>query len=381
MAKRIGFFFVNKSLSLVIDGKVHDISQQHPRYKEIVDTLKSSDMAEDDRVTKLSALIQHSASAKMAAAVQAVGVADITVDHGVVRVRGAVMRTSLTQRILDLAAAGLPTEGFIAFLANLCNNPSEESRDSLFDFLEQGHFPLTDDGCFLGYKGVKHGNLNGKDTLVDYHSASFDMSPGNVHEMPWDAVDNNRNSACGAGFHVGTLAHARSFMGYDGVMIVVKVNPADCVSVPKYDTTKLRCRKYEVVNVYKDEPTELPRPMYTKAEYMAPDFTTTAVIEQKQKEEGKLAAATAVKDFSTFTRDEIVREAITLGLARSVNEARMLGRDMLVTACTNGKLPFEDMDRDLLAALCVRRHLFTSERAALKAGKTVMIASLAGKRV
>jgi hypothetical protein len=121
--------------------------------------------------------------------------------------------------------------------------------------------------------------------------------------------------------------------------------------------------------------------MYTKAEYLADDFTQTAAIEQKQKEEGKLAAATQKKDFSTFTRDEIVREAITLGLARSVNEARMLGRDMLVTACTNGKLPFEDMDRDLLAALCVRRHLFTSERAALKAGKTVMIAALAGKRV
>ena len=203
MSKKIAYMLLGGHLTVVIDGRAHDVDKSHPRYVGIKNELSvpsvrrangagpETEVEEAARAERLLKLID---TANVAIPTFP-GFEDVKVDHGVVTVKGKPMRTSLTQRILDLKAAGLPYDAFVNFLVNLEQNPSQESRDALFDFLEQGKFPLTDDGCFLGYKGVIKGRLNGKDTLVDQHSKSFDMAPGNIHEMPRDKVDNNRNSA------------------------------------------------------------------------------------------------------------------------------------------------------------------------------------------
>lgn len=380
MAKRIGYMFLDKQLTLVLDGHPHEIDPGHPRFKDIVSRMQRPEgetaAEEGARCDALRSLVQDDRmDLRELAAV--IGMDDIKVEHGVVMVRGKGLHNSLTKRILELKKAGLPYDGFVRFLVNLEQNPSESSREALYDFLEQGRFPLTEDGCFLGYKGVKNGTLKREDgtsyeTLVDCHSGSFDMAPGNKHSMPWDAVDDNRNEACGAGFHVGTIGHAR---GFGEVMIVVKVNPKDCVSVPKYDKTKLRCCAYEVVNIYSDQKTarEFIKPVYSEDEVTDEDF------EEAEEEEYQLRQPSEEErraEFEAMNRDDICREAARRGIFASTNEARWLGKDLVVEALLANDVPFEHMSRDQIADLAVRRGLSTSARTALKTGRETLMTNI-----
>lgn len=374
MAKRIGYMFIERQLTLVLNGKAYDVDPGHPAYKEIAARMTRPDGETDEeeaaRADKLLSLIRRD-RIDLREAAAALGIGDVVIEHGVVLVKGEPIHNSLTKRILELHKAGLPYTSFVRFYVNLSQNPSVESRKALFDFLEQGKFPLTEDGCFLGYKGVTQGRVNGKDTLVDCHSGKFDMSPGNKHSMPWEAVDNNRNSACGAGFHIGTIGHAR---GHGSVMIVVKCNPKDAVSVPTSDTTKLRACAYEVVNIYSDqkEAQELVKPVYTQEEIESPDLhknETEYTLRQEPEEERRA-------EFAEMGRDDICREAARRGIFASTNEARAVGKELVVEALLVGDIPFEKMDNEQIADLAVRRHLFASTTSARKAGRTQMMTDL-----
>lgn len=366
MSKFIGFHLINKLLTLVLFGKTYECDAKHPKYKEISENLRppttgETEDEERERATKLLTLVQ-STNLDSAVLQNAIGFSDVVVEHGVVTVKGKPLRNTLTQRILDLKVAGLPYDSLVKFLVNCAQNPDPESVEDLFDFLEQGKFGFTDDGCFLGYKGVIEGELDGKRTLVDQHSMSFDMSPGNRHEMPRDQVDNNRNQACGAGFHIGTIDHARGFGRH---MIVVKCNPKDVVSVPKYDRTKLRCCAYEVVHQFKDEPHELTKPVYKSSEVedYAPASST---------------APAPGPEFDTMNRDQLIRAAAAAGLIMSVTEGRALGKERLLECLKKGALPLDDMTALELAELCTRRKHFSSITAARKAGVTLMKQALMG---
>ena len=59
---------------------------------------------------------------------------------------------------------------------------------------------------------------------------------------------------CGAGLHVATLAYAQDYGNSESLIVIVKVNPADVVSVPEdYGCQKVRCCKYEVLSVFKEQ--------------------------------------------------------------------------------------------------------------------------------
>lgn len=61
--------------------------------------------------------------------------------------------------------------------------------------------------------------------------------------MPREMVDDDRNSACSVGIHVGTLSYASTF---SDETLVVLVDPADVVAVPAdHHAQKMRvCRLY-----------------------------------------------------------------------------------------------------------------------------------------
>jgi len=380
MAKRIGYMFLDNQLTLVLDGRARDVDPGHPRYKEIVATMaRPEGESEAEESTRADRLIELLAADRIdlreAAAV--VGIDDVRVEHGVVTVKGKPVHNSLTKRILELQKAGLPYVGFIRFMLNLMQNPSEDSQKALYDFLEQGRFPLTEDGCFLGYKGVRRGTLTRPDgttyeTLVDCHSGKFDMAPGNKHRMPWNEVDDNRGQACGAGFHVGTISHAK---GYGDTMIVVKVDPRDCVSVPLYEKHKLRACAYEVVNIFteKDAAREMIKPVYSEEQFTSPTFNED---EDKEYALRQPTEAERREKFEAMGRDNICREAARLGIFASTNEARWLGKDLVVDALMIGDVPFEKMTREQIAEMAVRRHLFASVRTALKSGRDDMMAGI-----
>ena len=103
--------------------------------------------------------------------------------------------------------------------------------------------PLTPDGNFLAYKGVR-------DDFSDWHSGKFGNKVGDVNEMPRNRVCDNASIGCSDGFHAGSLDYARQY-GNGGHLMVVEIDPSDVVSVPNdCDCQKLRTCKYKVVSLF-----------------------------------------------------------------------------------------------------------------------------------
>lgn len=185
---------------------------------------------------------------------------------GRIMYRGKVLDNALTRIINEMQDEGYDATPFINFLDRLMKNPSSRSVEQLYNFLSHGNFPITPDGFFLGYKGVR-------DDYKDVHSGKFLNTVGSVHSVPRNEVDDDPSRGCSYGFHVGTQDYAR---GWGTRMMIVKVDPANCVSVP-HDCShqKLRCCEYEVVAEFtegKNDRNFAEAPVYSeKAEKVAPD--------------------------------------------------------------------------------------------------------------
>lgn len=224
----VPFIIAANNIILVLNGKQHVIHNTNPNFNQIKAALN-----DEVKLTKLLNPIND------------IKDIDFRVDHGVVTFRGEEIHSVLTNRIVACHDEGLPFDGLMKFLANCMRNPRQESVDDLYRFLEHGGFPITSDGCFLGYKKIRG-------DWKDCHSGTFDNHPGARITMPRDEVVHEPNHACGPGLHVGTLNYARGFGG--GRIVLVKVNPKDVVSVPyDHNSEKLRACEYLVISEYEDE--------------------------------------------------------------------------------------------------------------------------------
>lgn len=220
-------------------GKTHAIGKTHRNYDTIVAALLNKESNRLDMLLDVAAAIQKA-------------VAGVTVnEYGEVFYGGQQVHGVVADKISEFIRTKQPYKPLILFLGNLMQNPSEKSREQLYNFLMHGGFPVTHDGCFLAYKGIRS-------DWKDKHTGTFDNSIGSVNEMERDLVDPDSSQACSTGFHVGTHSYATQFVSNGGLMVLVKVNPRDAVSVPTdHCCEKLRVCRYEVVEVCErklDEP-------------------------------------------------------------------------------------------------------------------------------
>jgi len=172
---------------------------------------------------------------------------------------GEELPQSLADKVRTIHEEGLPLSLFEKFWQNLQLNPSASSVRELYEFLSYKELPLTEDGCFLAYKGldsdfwsisgnketkVIKGQVNGSGNI-------FNGVGEKIEVRRWD-VDDNRANHCSFGLHVGSLNYARGFAR--GTVVVVKINPKDVVSVPDdCNCQKCRVSAYEVVSVFESE--------------------------------------------------------------------------------------------------------------------------------
>jgi len=172
---------------------------------------------------------------------------------------GEELPQSLADKVRTIHEEGLPLSLFEKFWRNLQLNPSASSVRELYEFLSYKELPLTEDGCFLAYKGldsdfwsisgnketkVIKGQVNGSGNI-------FNGVGEKIEVRRWD-VDDNRANHCSFGLHVGSLNYARGFAR--GTVVVVKINPKDVVSVPDdCNCQKCRVSAYEVVSVFESE--------------------------------------------------------------------------------------------------------------------------------
>jgi hypothetical protein len=128
-------------------------------------------------------------------------------------------------------------------------NPNKDAQARLFTFLEKSKLPLTPDGCFLAYRGVR-------EDFKDKHSGTFDNSPGQIVKMDRKGCDEDSHSCCSRGLHFCSLPYLGPTGGWAGGrdnLIVIKINPRDVVAIPyTYDDTKGRCCRFEVLRTWQD---------------------------------------------------------------------------------------------------------------------------------
>jgi hypothetical protein len=231
------------NITLAWHGKTYSIGKTHSNYDAIVACLTNREFNRLDPLLDVAATIQKA-------------VAGVTVnEYGEVFYRGEQVHGVVVDKISDFVKNQLPYKPLARFLSNLMENPSERSRNELYDFLIHGNFPITHDGCFMAYKG-----LTGD--FKDRHTKTVDNSIGSVNEMPRENVDPDMNVACSTGYHVGTHKYASEFASSDGKLVLVKVNPRDAVSVPRdHSCEKLRVCRYEVVEVCE---AVLQQPLYVQ---------------------------------------------------------------------------------------------------------------------
>ncbi len=162
---------------------------------------------------------------------------------------GEPVPVDLSKRIVGYAEQRLPYRSLVNFWRKLRTNPSYRAVQGLFRFLMKNHFPITEDGHFLAYKGVKA-------DWKDCHTGTISNKIGLTVEMPRNQVDENPNEACSSGLHVASYNYAHTGYGgghagsngEKGHTIVVRVDPADVVAVPYGDADeKMRVCKYVVL--------------------------------------------------------------------------------------------------------------------------------------
>jgi hypothetical protein len=172
--------------------------------------------------------------------------------------KGEKLPKAFSDKVISIIADGLPLENFEKFWANLEQNPSAQSVKELTEFLDYKELPITEDGHFLAYKGVQddyyssHGNTRTKVIQGTVNSSGqIYNGVGETIEVRRRDVDDNREKHCSFGLHAGSLDYAR---GFSSRMVVVKINPADVVSVPSdCACQKVRVCKYEVVSDFVEE--------------------------------------------------------------------------------------------------------------------------------
>ena len=253
----------NGSVTLYLKGECLTVAPDHKNYSKIVDLIKAGKFDEIEPLINVSKAVTQYASDR------------VRIESGQVFFGEFAVHNTLTERILKMMQEGFKFDHMVRFLENLMQNPSARAVDETYWFLENYGLPITEDGCFLAYKAVRN-------NYKDIYSNTFDNSIGKVVIMPRNRVDDNYGIDCSKGLHVGALDYVVWYGHFtkgqprtqDGNrLLIVKVNPKDVVSVPKFEGhTKMRVCEYTVASEISDVVKELDKVVYTAtAQEMVPD--------------------------------------------------------------------------------------------------------------
>jgi hypothetical protein len=239
----VPFMFVGGNLTLILNNKSYQVLPDHINYRMILEQLPTATEEELLEIVDIQKAVASFSDGL------------VEIKEGKVMYDGEEVHGSISKRILEFMSKGLPFQPLVNFLNNLMENPSMQSQQELYDFLEHEYLPITEDGYFLAYKAVRN-------DFKDKYRGTFDNSVGKVVEMRRAKVDDNRSRGCSDGLHAGALNYVASYGSVDAGdrIVIVKINPRDVVSVPTdCNCEKLRTCRYEVVGEYQGE---LLKPLY-----------------------------------------------------------------------------------------------------------------------
>lgn len=228
-SSEISFIKTDRSVTVAnAKGETYTVLSGTPEYSQVIKCIESRNYAAlPSTVSKALAINEYSSGT-------------FTVKGGCLYMNDKMIPTALAEKILEFKAADLPYQPLVNFAKNLLENPSENSVNQLFSFLEKNRHPITNDGHFIAYKTIRA-------DWKDVHSATMDNSPGTKVSMPREGVDPDPNRTCSSGLHVANWEYPTQHFHGDR-LIEVKVNPRDVVAVPNdYNGAKMRVCEYIVM--------------------------------------------------------------------------------------------------------------------------------------
>lgn len=216
-------------VTVMMNGVTHTINSDHINYREVVAALKNKDFDAIEKLIDVATALVNYVSGR------------VKIENDTVYLDDREIKNSVVQRILQMLRDGFDAEPMLRFLENLMSNPSKRAVDELYGFLEASKLPITADGCFLAYKKVS-------DNYMDYYTGTMLNTVGSVLTMPRNEVDEERDRTCSTGLHFCSLSYLPHYYGNQGHVMIVKINPADVVSIPSdYNNAKGRTCRYEVI--------------------------------------------------------------------------------------------------------------------------------------
>lgn len=232
------------NITVVLDGEMYVADNTHPNWTAILNAVLTD---EEEGLVELFD-IRKSVTEKFRKVSERV-----SVEYGKVLFDGDVVDNSLTEQIVRFMDEGVDDwKPLVAFMEKVQTNPKKHSRKQLYDFLANNAFTITDEGDILGYKGFEvvdaeqgiYRSIHSGEAFVNGEKITgyIVQKVGDLVEMPRSAVTFDPNEGCSYGLHVSNYAYSKS---YGNVVMMVKLNPRDVVSVPKeHSWQKVRCCRY-----------------------------------------------------------------------------------------------------------------------------------------
>lgn len=326
------------SATVVIDGDPITVAESHPQWEAISTgllTKKFEGKEEELRLLVTPALVLDGALSRISERVAFRG--------GRIYFDGDLVDNTLTKMIIKVineAGSVTTTDGseplfrpLVNFLEKLYLNPSAPSREHLFDFIQSNGINILPDGDFIGYKGVQpdRGSVHAGYGIVDgtvYEHAHLPNHDGAVVEIPRSKIDDNRAKACSVGLHVGKFDYAA---GFGPVLLNVKVNPRDVVSVPSENNGwKIRVSRYTVLGLNEGKLEKVL--VQDKVEKPAAPVEEVAVEENEDDDDTIEAPVTSDHEKRTKRMVEYIK-----GLPEGTNLRRV--RNKTITA--KNRVPFD----------------------------------------
>jgi hypothetical protein len=230
MTMRFPFTASDDSVSIFLNGRMNTIAASAERFLELFEHLK---LPEHDPVFIEGIIDRPRAMARLSCG--ALTVVGSTVFHN-----GIPTHSTLCMKLIAMLDAGFDATPWANFFNNLQKNPSEESKQALYGFLEKWQVPFTEDGCFIAFKYVR-------DDYKDAYTGKFDNTPGQTVKMLRIDVDSDPDQTCSYGLHVAASHYLNGYTPSDKI-VACKVNPAHVVAIPSdYQHSKMRVCEYTVL--------------------------------------------------------------------------------------------------------------------------------------
>lgn len=219
-------------ISVVIDGTPFNVMKDALNYQDLFKAL--SEGASVDVIRNLASPLK---ALKTLANDEGMSILEDP-ETGEIRVEynGQPLRGVIATRILDLFRAEKGFEIYRRFVAKAISNRDPAAVDQLFRFMEANRLSIHPDGDVLAFKAVRQ-------DYFDHHSGTVLYKLGTYVSMDRAKCNPDPHQTCSTGLHVGGDGYVRS--QYSGSrMLLIKINPADFVSVPfDYNNSKARVCK------------------------------------------------------------------------------------------------------------------------------------------